>query len=161
MLLYTACVMYKSHYNTVDMVTNIISSGVWSLYKLMMTLLYHVVWCVLGTLIHERKVKYLPGCPNAVTVFPGGIITAENGCPPRVHIHTWSGEVVCALQQDSLELHENEHVHAVRMCGNTLIIAAGPVNGSVHTVRTLQAYKVNCSLSYLILTLFCPNMHIH
>ena len=116
-----------------------------------------IVCCVSGTLIHERKVTYQPGDLNAVTVIPGGIMIAELGTPPRVHIHTWSGEEVCTLQQDSLELHERDVVWAVRMCGDSLIIAAGPRS----TVRTLRAYKVSCSQSYHIPTLISPNMHIH
>ena len=119
-----------------------------------------IVCCVSGTLIHERKVAYKPGYCNAVTAFPGGILTAEARRPPRVHIHIWSGEEICALQRDSLELREDDQLQAVRMCGDTLIIAAGPRVGEYYTVRTLRAYKVSCSQSYHIPTLISPNMHI-
>ena len=98
--------------------------------------------CVSGQLIHERTLPYTPGVRVAVTCFPGGIVLTEKD-QPSVHIHAWSGEKVCTLERDALELEERDRVHAVGMCGETLVIAAG----DKITVRTLRTYKVSCSQS--------------
>jgi len=97
------------------------------------------VLCISGELLWSQRLPYIPREHAAVTCTHGGIIVAEWSFPARVHVHGWDGKQLATLDHTALGLGERDYVTAVRMCHDTLLLAAGP---RLET-RSLRACKVS------------------